>query len=123
MKLKTNEITGIYNALSQLMDKEIGFGTACKMAKAIRELEPIVKLYEQKQSELIQAYGEKDDNGELIHTDNQYRIGNIQEFTKKLNEVSGADVEVDIPTIATNELDELKVTPALVLALDKIIEY
>lgn len=90
-------------------NNKLSIKTAYKFSKLFSNLDNEVAFYQNKISELIQKYGARDENGNLISTDDKNYISikedGRQECEKELNEL--ADIKVEMKDITFN-LDELE---------------
>lgn len=90
-------------------NNKLSIKTAYKFSKLFSNLDNEVAFYQNKISELIQRYGARDENGNLISTDDKNYISikedERQECEKELNEL--ADIKVEMKDITFN-LDELE---------------
>lgn len=122
--MKAINILTTYDALSILADKDLDLNTACNIAKNIKNLETSKNVIEQKRMNLIQEYGEKDDNGNIIQSeDGQVKILNMNEFTKKITELMDSDVEIDLVKIKVSALADVKISPRNVAGLEEVLDY
>lgn len=113
MMLLSNVIE-LREILNEYADKDINFSTAYKIMKIMELTDKDYQFYIDKTRELIDKYGRKDENGELVIEDNgsvkieeQY-ITTVQE---KMNEVM--NIEVNIPSeyfLKLSDLEELKIS-------------
>ena len=93
--------------------KGVNFGTSFKFFKFLNAIEEDEKFYNEKRAELIKTYATKDDNGELVIENNQYKFTdeNFAEINKQLNELAATEVEVsDKMKFTEQELDKMEFT-------------
>lgn len=98
---------------SKAQVKGVNFGTSYKFVKFINATEEDEKFYNEKRAELIKTYATKDDNGELVIENNQYKFTdeNFAEINKQLNELAATEVEVsDKMKFTEQELDKMEFT-------------
>lgn len=98
---------------SKAQVKGVNFGTSYKFVKFINATEEDEKFYNEKRAELIKTYATKDDNGELVIENNQYKFTdeNLAEINKQLNELAATEVEVsDKMKFTEQELDKMEFT-------------
>lgn len=123
MKLKANSILNIYNALGILADKELDLDTACLIAKNIKELEISKTVIDQKRDAVITEYAEKDENGNFVSDDDKgsIKISDIEEFSKKMDELLNTEITVNIDRISKETIRNIKISPKEVLPLMDIL--
>ena len=74
---------------------------------------------------LIKKYGEKDDKGELITTeDGNCKIPDesIQEFSTELNDILDATIDINANKMTMEQLEDLDFTPKDMAMLEPFIE-
>ena len=97
---------------------------ALKVVKFIKAIETETNFYNQKYSEIISKYAEKDENGNIIFGEKGYRIDKefVEEFTEETNKLN--DVNIDMPKISftTDELSKCDLTGNGLYALYPFID-
>ena len=94
--MKAIDIFGIYESLTTLADKDLDLNTACDIAKDIQNLSIPKQILEQKRNKLIQEYGEKDDEGNLIETSKSLKrttTAKKENIAKKIKKAAIGDFE------------------------------
>lgn len=79
---------------------------ALKVVKFVKAVETEASFYQEKYSEILSKYAEKDDDGNILRTENGIKINKdkVDDFNKEITELN--NVEVEIPNIEFT-LDEL----------------
>ena len=98
---------------SKAQVKGISFGTALKFAKFLRATDEDENFYNQKREELIGNLAMKDENGQFVVENGQYKFTNenFEEFKKQLSEL--AMTEIEIPEnlkFSAQELEKMEFT-------------
>lgn len=89
------------------------FKVAFSLAKDIREIDEALTVYENKRKELINKYGKKDDNGELIIKDDNVELTDRFAFANEFNSLVMEDVDLDIKKINVDDLESVdNMTPS-----------
>ena len=110
--------------LQKLATKELPAKTAFKLRSIIKLVNDEFKKHEEIRGEVLQKYGKKDENGNLItnETNNvQFNEEDIAEFIKEIDYLMKK--EVNVPTIKLSELSEVSLsTQDVDLLIDLLIE-
>lgn len=124
MKMKTNNILNIYNALGVLATIELDLNTACIIAKNIKELETFKSVIDSKINSIIAEYAERDEDGNFVYTNENktaIKILNIQDFNKKTEELLSAEIDINLNRISKDSIKNIKISPKDILPLMDIL--
>ncbi len=117
------KIMNAWNALERLMQQSNSYKMAYSLTKVKKELESNVDFYRNKERELIEAYAERDEKGDVVISDKgEFRVANanISELVSKHNELNS--VEVDIEPYKIDDCPQM-ISGADLEALEGIIEF
>lgn len=103
MTITINDVLALSNFIERHRNDQMSMKTAFKLNKLATFLAPDLELFRSKYSELVQQYGES--NEEEGVTTFSVRKEFVDEFVTKVNELSA--VEVDAPNVKFS-LDELE---------------
>ena len=110
---------------NQVAQTKISSKLAYKIMKLCKSAIEEEEFYNNKRSEIINEYAEKDENGQVVVSDD----GMISIIQGKIDEAQAAlvelgNIEVDVPNIKFTlaELEELKLSVADMFVLDVFIE-
>lgn len=112
--MKLSEVIELREAIIEYADKDINFSTAYKFMKILDETEKDYQFYLNKTREVIQEYGKRDADGQLIIEENgSVRIdeNKITEAQQKMDEM--AEIEIDMPEkyfVKLADLEDLKIS-------------
>lgn len=123
MTLKT--LINSVESLQKLSNKNLKAKTAFVVAKLIQAADIEVNNFNDARIMLINKYGEKDDNGNLIaDANNNVKIikDDIERFNTELSELLNTPITINATKITLNELDELEFTPQDIIQLEPFIE-
>ena len=101
--------------------KSISADLAYKIMKLMKNTQNDCDFYQEKFNAILNEYGEKDDDGQLIQENNGIKIqdGKMEECTSKVNELN--NTEIELPKIKFT-LEELKPYNFSVIDMAKIDE-
>lgn len=123
--VKLSNIIDSTEALKALMTKPLKARTAFAVARIAREVEKEYNLFNQSRTELIQKYGEKDENGELkVTEEGNYTVSkdNIAEFNTSFQELLDTEIEINAEPVSMDDLGDVDFTPNEVLNLEAFIK-
>ena len=102
------EIIDGIETMKSLMNEPLPSRVAFQVAKLAQNMATEYKCFEDTRLKLIQEYGEKDENGELlIDSNNQYKISSnrVQEFSKEIEDLMSSNVELVNSQINIDDLN------------------
>lgn len=106
--MKLYQLIESKDSLKKLNTAEgLPFKTALYIAKDIKEIDEVLQVYENKRRELINKYGKKDENGELIIKDNNIELIDRTAFVNEYNGLVMEDVDIDIKKITIDDLENV----------------
>lgn len=113
-------------ALQKLSTTDLKAKLAWQVARLLKAADKEIQEFNETRMKLIQKYGEKDENGELIKDEkDNCRISNdvAEEFSTQLNDLIQAEVEINVNKINIDELDNITFTPADMAMLENFIQF
>ena len=123
LKLKTNDIIGLFESMSKISDEKMTFKTAVKIATNIDKLRIIYTQFETKRSYLIKQYAQKDENGNVIvMDDNRIKIENINAFNSSISEIMEEEFEIELEELSVQEFEDVKISANDVCNIKKILK-
>ena len=108
MKVKAGIVYNALDVINEISEKPMKVSLVAKLLRLSDELEKENRLIEKQRKEILQKYGKKDENGQLIISED----GNIsfenEEFEKvqnELYELSELEIEITDREITQEELE------------------
>ena len=124
--MTVNDLLNVIPVLRELLNKPFKGATAFKLARLMRELDKETTLFEESRQKLAEKYGERDENGNFVFSEN----GNIQLQADKLEECNvemlgllNTTIEVNADKIPMEAFDDIDLAPAQVMAIDTLVDY
>ena len=106
--MKLYQLIESKDSLKKLNTAEgLPFKTALSIAKDIKEIDEVLQVYENKRRELINKYGKKDENGELIIKDNNIELTDHTAFVSEFNALTMENVDIEVKKIAIDDLENV----------------
>lgn len=118
MKLKFYEIKRFVDIYEKIKNTTLPIKVGYKLAKLAVQCQKEMDIYQSQLNKIIQEYGARDENGQLIQTENgdgiKIKEDKIQECQEKLNELSTLEIEINESPISIEALENVE------LSLDEI---
>lgn len=126
--MKVIQILTTYEALAFLMEQDLDIHTACIIAKNMQAISVPKRVIDEKKEkllqELVQKYGEKDQDGLLVEQDGQVKIIDVPAYQEEVTAFLETELEdaVQFLKIKESALADIKITPGQALALLEILD-
>lgn len=104
MKLRTEQIVNFLD--SGIVSKRLPTQISYAIHVNVEAFKPIFTAYSAKKTEMLDKYAEKDEAGNPVIIDNQYKIENPQDWNSEMRELLLAEIEVNVSTISEEILDK-----------------
>lgn len=123
MKLKLSQIVQINQIFEEFADSPLSIKTSYKIMKVLEQLEKDSNFFKEKLAELIDKYGERDSNNQLIIQNDSYKIKEEEKenFDNDYNELQNIENKLDLETFSLEELEELKLSPKKLFIIKNLI--
>ena len=126
MKLTNRKIVNGANLLGNLTHKQLPIKVSYAIAKNISKIEKELEIYNKERQKLIDKYCLKDEEGNLIDENNQFKIadGNLEAWNKDMNELLDIEIDINIHKFSKDDLfnSNCNITPAELMLIDYMIE-
>ncbi|MFR5746082.1 MAG: DUF1617 family protein [Romboutsia timonensis] len=126
MKLTNRKIVNDANLLGNLTHKQLPIKVSYAIAKNISKIEKELEIYNKERQKLIDKYCLKDEEGNLIDENNQFKIadGNLESWNKDMNELLDIEIDINIHKFSKDDLfnSNCNITPAELMLIDYMIE-
>lgn len=126
MKLTNRKIVNDANLLGNLTHKQLPIKVSYAIAKNISKIEKELEIYNKERQKLIDKYCLKDEEGNLIDENNQFKIadGNLESWNKDMNEILDIEIDINIHKFSKDDLfnSNCNITPAELMLIDYMIE-
>ena len=125
MKLTNKKISNDSLLLMEIARKELPIKVSYAIAKNIAKIEKELEIYNSERQKILDKYCVKDENGKnKVDENNQLKIQEkyLKDWEKDIKELQNIDIEIDIHKFKLEELNEYKMTPSELIAIDYMIE-
>lgn len=105
--MKASEIQKIHSALTGVRNKKLPIKLSFILARNLKKMDGVVQDLEEKKQELIEKYGERDEDGELIVGDNgDVKIPHAKAFVIEMSDMLSAEIEMQLDTITESDIEK-----------------
>lgn len=114
MNLKMYEILGFEGIYNKLQNTKMPLRVAYKFSKLASEIQKEKNFYQTKLQSIVDAYGEKDADGNFILTPDQTGVQikkeDLEQCQKEVSELSNLEVEINGTEFTLEELGSFDLT-------------
>ena len=113
MEITMQEVLELQPIYQIVKSKILPMKTSYKLAQLFKVIQEKFDFYQTQINLIITEYGEKDENGEYVQTENdgiKIKPDKIAECQEKVNELSGLKIEMPNITFTFEELEPLELT-------------
>ena len=126
MTLKMYEIVDFPSFFEKVRNQKLSFKTSYRLTILAGEIEKHINFYQENFRNLLNIYGKKDENGNIIPTADGQGImlveETIPEFNTKYNELRMLDVELPDVFFGVDEFGDTELTPMEVYTIKPFIK-
>lgn len=110
--MKIKQLIEAKRVIMPLVQEKLSPRLSYKLMKFIKEIEVEEDFYNKKLNELVDKYGERDENNKLIYTDTGVKIqeNKMSDCSAELQEIGDVDVDAPSITFTLDELDSVKLS-------------
>lgn len=125
IEITLNDILNSQQALQEIAKMNMRAKTAFKIARIIRAIEGEIENFNKARQNLLNKYGEKDNNGNLVvNKDGNYTLipNKINDYNNEIQELLITNIQLNIEPIEADELEQLEFTPTFAYQVEKYIK-
>jgi uncharacterized HAD superfamily protein len=123
MNIKLGNLNNILEGMNIFLQKELPIKISYKLSRLNKILIEEYQQFEESRKKLIDKYGSKDSDGNLITQDDlvQFNEENRVLFINEFSDLLDIDIHINFEPININELEDIKISPLDLLKLDSFI--
>lgn len=125
MKILMNQLLSLKDIYEKLKNEPMSIRVAYKLNKIFDGVFKDLVFYQSKVSELLKQYGQVDENGNYVRSEDGLSIllipEKIEECTKALRELDAIEVEMPDISLTLDELENFKLTLQEMALLESFI--
>lgn len=121
IKVKNGELQNIHAGLSEIADKELPVKTSYWVSKIIIKIETELRILEKQRIAILKKHSEKDDSGNPIIVNDNYKIADITNFYKDINDLMSIEIDIGYDQLMLSAFEGINIKPVTLMQLNKII--
>lgn len=126
MTLKMYQVIDLPEILGKLKEQKLPFKTAYKIVLFIQEVQKHIDFYQESFRNLLQEYGRKDEQGNLMPTSDGQGVllaeETMQEAYTKLTELRDLDVDLPDYKFSVDDFCTIEITPDEMMVIMPFIQ-
>ena len=126
MQIKMHQILGFPQFYDLVKNQKISFKTSYRLSMLATEVEKQYNFYTEQFRNLLNIYGQKDEEGKLVPTEDEQGIKLVQETMEecyvKVNELRDLDITLPDCYFSLDDFDGIELTPTEVNAIIPFIK-
>jgi len=125
IKIKLSNVVNATETFNKIMQQSFKGSLAFKIARLARELDKEMQTFNEERQKIIQKYGNKDENGELIIDENgnvKFDNANIEEINQEFNSLLETELEINADKLPMDSIDNFEITPQEMLNIEIFFE-
>lgn len=123
--LKLEDLVNSTEALQKLSNTSLKARPAFTVSKMLKEAEKELANFNEVRMNLINKYGEKDEDGKLITDENdncKITAEHINDFSNELQELVATTIEINANKLTLEDLGNADFTPSEIAALEPFVD-
>lgn len=125
IKIKLNDVVNATKTFNKIMQQSFKGSLAFKIARLARELDTEMKTFNEERQKIIQKYGNKDENGELIVDENgnvKFDNTKLEEINQEFSSLLETELEINADKLPMDSIDNFEITPQEMLNIEVFFE-
>lgn len=126
IQLKIADLLNSTDVLQKLAGKELKAKLAWQVGRMLKEAEKEIQSFNETRMQLINKYGSKDENGELVMDENnncKIEPESINNFSNELNELIESEIEINAHKIKIDDIENINFTPSEMAQLEPFVDF
>lgn len=126
IQLKIADLLNSTDVLQKLAGKELKAKLAWQVGRMLKEAEKEIQSFNETRMKLINKYGSKDENGELVMDENnncKIEPESINNFSNELNELIASEIEINAHKIKIDDIENINFTPSEMAQLEPFVDF
>lgn len=105
--MKVSEIIKISNCINGIKDKKLPIKMSLILIRNSKKLEEAVKDINNKRFEIISQYADKDQNGQILSENGQFKVSNnLTDFENDLKELFNTQINIQLDTLFMEDIQK-----------------
>ena len=105
MKITNREIVKIFNGIRTIEEKKLPVKLGFAINKNVKAM-GIAEAYDAERTKILDKYGQKDEDGQLEISGDEYVLTDKKAYAAEMNELLGIESELQVHTVTLDEIEK-----------------
>lgn len=106
MKITNREIVKIFNGIRTIEEKKLPVKLGFAINKNVKAMRGIAEAYDAERTKILDKYGQKDEDGQLEISGDEYALTDKKAYAAEMNELLGIESELQVHTVTLDEIEK-----------------
>lgn len=106
MKITNREIVKIFNGIRTIEEKKLPVKLGFAINKNVKAMRGIAEAYDAERTKILDKYGQKDEDGHLEISGDEYVLTDKKAYAAEMNELLGIESELQVHTVTLDEIEK-----------------
>lgn len=106
MKITNREIVKIFNGIRTIEEKKLPVKLGFAINKNVKAMRGIAEAYDAERTKILDKYGQKDEDGQLEISGDEYVLTDKKAYAAEMNELLGIESELQVHTVTLDEIEK-----------------
>lgn len=106
MKITNREIVKIFNGIRTIEEKKLSVKLGFAINKNVKAMRGIAEAYDAERTKILNKYGQKDEDGQLEISGDEYVLTDKKAYAAEMNELLGIESELQVHTVTLDEIEK-----------------
>ncbi len=106
MKITNREIVKIFNGIRTIEEKKLPVKLGFAINKNVKAMRGIAEAYDAERTKILNKYGQKDEDGQLEISGDEYVLTDKKAYAAEMNELLGIESELQVHTVTLDEIEK-----------------
>ena len=106
MKITNREIVKIFNGIRTVEEKKLPVKLGFAINKNVKAMKGTAESYDAERTKILDKYGQKDEDGQLEISGDEYALTDKKAYAAEMNELLGIESELQVHTVTLDEIEK-----------------
>ncbi len=106
MKITNREIVKIFNGIRTIEEKKLPVKLGFAINKNVKAMRGTAESYDAERTKILDKYGQKDEDGQLEISGDEYVLTDKKAYAAEMNELLGIESELQVHTVTLDEIEK-----------------
>lgn len=106
MKITNREIVKIFSRIRTIEEKKLPVKLGFAINKNVKAMKGTAESYDAERTKILDKYGQKDEDGQLEISGDEYVLTDKKAYAAEMNELLGIESELQVHTVTLDEIEK-----------------